>query len=71
MKYKAKILDDLGKEEFIESGKKEGWIDKNNYIYGWYVDGYIVGPIIDVGDDHIELDYWCKVDKSTLEVIRL
>lgn len=66
MKFKAKILDNIKDEEFIEDGRKEGWIDEDNYIYGWYVDGYIVGPIVDVGDDHIELDYWCEVDKSTL-----
>ena len=32
MKYKAKILDDLGKEEFIGSGKKEGWMDRKRQL---------------------------------------
>lgn len=75
MKFKAKMLgdiqlsDNIEDEEFLTEGKEEGWIDNNNYIYGWYVDGYIVGPVVDVGDDYIALGYWCKVDEDTLTEI--
>ncbi|MCW6702121.1 hypothetical protein NH288_08470 [Anaerococcus sp. NML200537] len=69
MMFKAKIqdIDKLIKDtDFVRRGKEEGYIDENNYIYGYYIDGYIVGPVVDVGDDHIDLDYWCKVDPDTL-----
>lgn len=69
MRAKAKILDKIKDKDFIREGKEQGWIDKNNFIQGWYVDGYIVGPVIDVENDHIELEYWCKIDKNTLEFI--
>lgn len=67
--FKAKILDidKLIKDtDFVIGGKEKGYIDEENYVYGYYVEGYIVGPIVDVGDDHIDLEYWCKVDKNTV-----
>lgn len=69
MMFKAKILDieKLIKDtDFVIKGKEQGYIDENNYVYGNYVDGYIVGPIADVGYDHIDLEYWCKIDPDTL-----
>lgn len=69
MMFKAKILDidKLIKDtDFVIKGKEQGYIDENNYVYGYYVDDYIVGPIVDVGDDHIDLEYWCKVDPDTV-----
>ena len=69
MMFKAKIqdIDKLIKDTgFVIKGKEQGYIDENNYVYGHYVDGYIVGPIVDIGDDHIDLEYWCKVDPDTL-----
>ena len=69
MMFKAKIqdIDKLIKDtDFVIRGKEQGYIDENNYVYGHYVDGYIVGPIADVGDDHINLEYWCKVDPDTV-----
>lgn len=69
MMFKAKILDidKLIKDtDFVIEGKEKGYIDEENYVYGYYVEGYIVGPIVDVGDDHIDLEYWCKVDKNTV-----
>lgn len=67
--FKAKILDidKLIKDtDFVIKGKEQGYIDENNYVYGYYVDGYIVGPVVDVGDDRIDLEYWCKVDPDTV-----
>lgn len=69
MMFKAKILDidKLIKDtDFVIEGKEQGYIDEKNYVYGYYVDGYIVGPVVDVGDDHIDLEYWCKVDPDTV-----
>ena len=69
MRYKAKIQNVekmIKMGSFISRGKNLGYIDDNFYIYGFYVDGYILGPVIDVCDDHIALEYWCKVDEDTL-----
>lgn len=69
MMFKAKIVDidkTIKDTDFVIKGKEQGYIDENNYVYGYYVDGYIVGPIADVGDDHIDLEYWCKVDPDTV-----
>ena len=69
MMFKAKILDidKLIKDtDFVIEGKEKGYIDDDNHVYGYYVDGYIVGPVVDVGDDHIDLEYWCKVDPDTV-----
>ena len=69
MMFKAKIIDikKLIKDtDFVIEGKEKGYIDEDNHVYGYYVDGYIVGPVVDVGDDHIDLEYWCKVDPDTV-----
>ena len=69
MMFKAKILDIdklIEDTDFVIEGKEKGYIDEENYIYGYYVDGYIVVPVVDVGDDHIDLEYWCKVDPDTV-----
>lgn len=69
MMFKAKILDIdklIQDTDFVIEGKEKGYIDEENYVYGYYVEGYIVGPIVDVGDDHIDLEYWCKVDPDTV-----
>lgn len=69
MRKKAKISNiEKVKEnkDFITRGGNLGYIDKDFYISGWYVDGYIVGPVVDVGDDHIDFEYWCKVDEDTV-----
>lgn len=67
--FKAKILDIdklIQDTDFVIEGKEKGYIDENNYVYGYFVDGYIIGPVVDVGDDHIDLEYWCKVDPDTV-----
>ena len=69
MMFKAKIVDIdkcIKDTDFVIKGKEQGYIDENNYVYGYYVDGYIVGPITYVGDDHIDMEYWCKVDPDTV-----
>ena len=69
MMFKAKIVDIdkcIKDTDFVIKGKEQGYIDENNHVYGYYVDGYIVGPIVVVGDDNIDLEYWCKVDPDTV-----
>ena len=69
MKFRAKPL--FEKDELEDDFKKEfaDFIDKDGYIVGWYVDGAIVGKIFDFDEEYISLEFWCKVDVDTLEVI--
>ena len=36
------------------------------YVYGWYVDGFIVGKVMDYHDEYIDLEYWVPVDPETV-----
>lgn len=42
-------------------------VDAEGYVRGWYVDGFIVGEVIESTEEYINLEYWCPVDVSTLE----
>lgn len=35
-------------------------------MYGWYVDGFIVGEVIEANDEYIALEYWVPVDPETV-----
>ena len=69
MKFRAKPLFEEGENE--DDVKKEfaEFIDKDGYIVGWYVDGAIVGNFVEFEDEYTSLEFWCKVDVETLEVI--
>ena len=69
MKFRAKTLFENGENK--DDFKKEfaDFIDKDGYIVGWYVDGAIVGKFIDFDEQYTSLEFWCKVDVETLEVI--
>lgn len=43
-------------------------IDTDGYIHGWYVDGYIVGAIQESTEEYIAPDFWCPIEKDTLEI---
>lgn len=36
------------------------------YVYGWYVDGFIVGKVMDSDDEYIALEYWVPVHSETV-----
>ncbi len=36
------------------------------YVYGWYVDGFIVGKVMELDDEYIDLEYWVPVDPETV-----
>ncbi len=36
------------------------------YVYGWYVDGFIVGKVMESDDEYIALEYWVPVDPETV-----
>lgn len=69
MKFRAKPLFEEGENE--DDVKKEfaEFIDKDGYIVGWYVDGAIVGKFVEFEDEYTSLEFWCKVDVDTLEVV--
>ena len=69
MKFRAKPLFENGesKEDFRKEFAE--FIDKDGYIVGWYVDGAIVGKFINFDEEYTSLEFWCKVDVDTLEVI--
>lgn len=42
------------------------YIDDDGYISGFYVDGYIIGKIIESSDEHILPKFWCPIQEDTL-----
>ena len=71
MKYKAKIKYTRDNRKLVRHTDflKRGIIDSNGYIYGYYVDGAIVGKFTDLNDEYTNLQYWCEVDVGTLELV--
>lgn len=43
-------------------------LDDEGFISGWYSDGYIIGNVIEADDEYIIHEFWCPVDKSTLQL---
>jgi hypothetical protein len=39
------------------------------YVYGWYVDGFIVGEVMEVDNEWIALEYWVPVDPETVRLV--
>ena len=71
MKYKAKIKYTRDKYRLVRHTDflEERGIDSDGYIYGYYVDGAIVGNFTDLNDEYTNLQYWCEVDVDTLELV--
>lgn len=44
-------------------------LDEDGYIHGYYVDGHIVGDVIDSDDNGFQPEFWCPIDGSTLELV--
>ena len=55
MKFKGRPID-------IESYE-------DGYVHGYYIDGYIVGDVVDATDEYINLLFWCPADKDSVEVV--
>ena len=71
MRFKAKPTEALTKEMVDEDlwfFMKE-YVDDEGYIYGWYVDGYIVGGMIEANDEYCSLEYWAPVIKDTVVLV--
>ena len=69
MKFKGKPID----IEPYEDGSWPSWfeeiLEEDGYVHGYYVDGYIVGDVVDATDEWINLSFWCPVDKDSVEVV--
>lgn len=42
-------------------------LDADGYIHGHYVDGFIVGPVVESTDEFINFEYWCPIDIETIQ----
>ena len=69
MKFRAKPLFEKGENDTYFKKEFAEFIDKDGYIVGWYVDGAIVGKLVEFNEEYTSLEFWCKVDVETLEVI--
>lgn len=73
MKFRAKpkqenVFPDLGNYEGDDQWLQD-LMDDEGYIQGWYVDGYIVGDIVEATDEYVIHEFWCPVDKDSVEVV--
>ena len=41
-------------------------IDEDGYAHGHYVDGFIVGEMVEANDEYCTLEYWIPVIPDTL-----
>ena len=73
MKFKAKpklsAMQQLEEEPFNQFGLIKDYLDEEGYVHGWYVDGYIVGKMLEANEEYCVLEFWCPIDKSTLAAI--
>ena len=49
-----------------EDMKMLGIEHDNGWVYGYYVDGYIVGPVVESTEEYIALEWWCPVHRETV-----
>ena len=70
MKFRAKPLFEKGENDAYFKKEFAEFIDKDGYIVGWYVDGAIVGDFVEFNEEYTSLEFWCKVDVDTLEVVK-
>ena len=72
MKFKAKPKEELT-EEMVDEDLwyflKE-YIDDEGYIYGWYVDRYIAGGMVEANDEYCSLEYWVPVIEDTVMLVK-
>lgn len=59
-------FDMLGVMAFYSKGK----IYDDKWVYGWLVENYIIGPVIEATNDYINFHYWIPIKPETVERIR-
>lgn len=50
----------------IEKLDELGVVHDNGWIYGYCVDGYIVGDVVEATDEYIALEFWWPVKRETV-----
>lgn len=65
MMFAAVPLEEVQKQILEEMPEA---MDDWGYIHGWYVDGYIVGAIEESTEEYIAPEFWCPIEKDTLEI---
>lgn len=50
----------------IEELEKQGFKHENGWIYGTYLDGYIVNGVVESTDEYIALEEWCPIKIETV-----
>jgi uncharacterized phage protein (TIGR01671 family) len=50
----------------IKELEKQGFEHVNGWIYGTYLDGYIVNGVVESTDEYIALEEWCPVKIETV-----
>lgn len=62
-KFKFKAKSELNIEEMDGFGIPH----ENGWVTGWYADGYLLGDALEVHEEYIAHEWWCKVDKNTVK----
>lgn len=71
MKFRAKVDEskisvwDAEWTDFCE----DGIIDEEGYITGWYVDGFILGDVVEADSETIIFGYWVPVLRETVGLV--
>ena len=50
----------------IEELNEAGFIHDNGWVYGSYVDGYIINGVVESTDEYIAIENWCPVKIKTV-----
>ncbi len=50
----------------IEELEEQGFEHENGWIYGTYLDGYIVNGVVESTDEYIAIENWCPVKIKTV-----
>lgn len=51
---------DIEEMDLLEIPHKNGWVE------GYYCDGYILGDVVEAGEEYFYPHFWCPVDKETV-----
>ena len=66
--YKAKLKHLAFSKEDLEGFYGDDFeYNPEQYLTGWYVDGFLVGTIEEASDEYVSLEWWSPVDRANLE----
>ncbi len=60
IRFRGKALASIEKLNEIGVNHDNGW------VYGTYIDGYIINDVLEATDEYITIGQWCKVDPETV-----